>query len=226
MKVTFRPARDGDKARVFEITANTWDGGDYIPQVWERWLADPKGELTVAELDGVVVALGKLSWLGDDQWWIEGLRVDPQQRLKGIGQAINSYQLDLARKRGGRVVRYATGIRNEGSHRIAARAGFHILTRFVERSAGPLDEPGEAYRLTGDELDAAWHLARGSDLSSMAQGMYVFNWRVIPLTRQRLAEHIQQGVVWGARAGDGALAAWCLASHEPDWEGVEVTRWM
>jgi hypothetical protein len=225
MNLVLRPARPEDQARVFEITANTWEGGDYIPHVWDRWLADPKGELTVAELDGVVAALGKLSWMGDGQWWIEGLRVDPQQRLKGIGQAINTYQLDLVKKLGGRVVRYATGLRNEGSHRIAARAGFHALTRFVERSAGPLDGPSEAQVLTGDDLDTAWNLARGSDLLEMAQGMYVFDWRVVPLSREGVAECIRQGVALGVRA-DGDLTAWCLAKQEPDWEGVEVTTWM
>jgi N-acetylglutamate synthase-like GNAT family acetyltransferase len=86
----FRPARPEDKPRVLEITAHTWSDGDYIPEVWDDWLADPKGEFTVAELDGVVVALAKLTSLGQDQWWLEGLRVDPERRLKGIGQAMNT----------------------------------------------------------------------------------------------------------------------------------------
>jgi len=223
MNLVFRPARSEDKPRVLEITAHTWDDGDYIPEVWDNWLADPQGELTVAVDDGVVVALSKLTHVVDDQWWLEGLRVDPERRLKGIGQAMTAYQVANAKRRGGRVVRYATGIRNEGSHRIAERAGFHTLTRFVERVAEKLDAPSEAQVLTIADLDAAWILARGSGLFNAANGVCVFRWKVYPLTRERLAEHLNQGMVMGVRQASDGLTAWCIVDNNPNWEGIEVT---
>lgn len=174
MNLVFRPARAEDKSRVLEITAHTWDNGDYIPEVWDNWLADPYGEITVAVDDGTVVALSKLTQVVGDQWWIEGLRVDPERRLRGIGQAMVAYQVARAKRFGGRVLRYATGIRNEGSHRIAERTGFYVLTRFVERVADKLDAPVKAQVSTKADLDAAWNLAHGSDLFNAANGVYVF----------------------------------------------------
>jgi GNAT superfamily N-acetyltransferase len=214
----FRPARPEDKPRVLEITAHTWSDGDYIPEVWDDWLADPKGEFTVAELDGVVVALAKLTSLGQDQWWLEGLRVDPERRLKGIGQAMNTYHVELARKLGGRVIRYATGIRNEGSHRIAERAGFHVLTRFVERVAEKLEGPAERDELLKSvDLDAVWNIARDSDLLRAAQGIYVFEWKAVEMTRERLAHHLDKGEVMGVRDDVDRICAWCLLP-ETRWE--------
>ena len=223
MNLAFRPARPEDKPRMLEITAHTWDDGDYIPEVWDNWLADPQGELTVAVDDGIMVALSKLTRVVDDQWWLEGLRVDPERRLRGIGQAITAYQVANAKRLGCCVLRYATCIRNEGSHRIAERAGFHVLTRFVERVAEKLDTPPKAQVLTITDLDAAWNLAHGSDLFSAVNGVYVFKWKVYPLTRERLAEHLSQGMIMSVRQASGDLAAWCMVDNDLNWEGVEVT---
>ena len=224
-RLTFRPAHPEDKQRVLEITANTWgDGGDYIPQVWERWLADPQGEFTVAELDGVVVALAKLTWVGGGQWWMEGLRVHPDWRLRGVGQAMNTYQVALAKKLGGRVMRYATGIRNDGSHRIAERAGFKVLTRFVERVAEKLDEPVAGLEtLNSADLDALWEMARDSDLLRATNHVCVFAWKAFELTREWLAEHLNQGEVMGARDATRRVLAWCLAEVDPEWDRLGAT---
>lgn len=222
--LVFRAARPKDKERVLQITARTWgEGGDYIPQVWDRWLADPKGELTVVELEGAVVALAKITWQGEGQWWLEGLRVDPDRRLKGIGQAMNTYQLDLIKRWGGGVVRYATGIRNEGSHRIAERAGFNVLTRFVERIAEKLDGPVDAQVLTQDDLDAVWNMARDSDLLRASNGVYVFEWKARPLTRERLAGHLDNGIVMGVRDDGGRVQAWGLVEYDPEWDRLGLS---
>jgi GNAT superfamily N-acetyltransferase len=223
MDLVFRPARAKDKPRVLEITAHTWDDSDYIPEVWDNWLADPQGELTVAVDDGVMVALSKLTQVVGDQWWIEGLRVDPERRLEGIGQAMTAYQVANAKRLGGRVVRYATGIRNEGSHRIAERTGFHVLTRFVERVAEKLDSPLKAQVSTKADLGAAWNLAYGSDLFNAANGVYVFRWKAYPMTCERLAEHLDQGMIMSVREASGHLAAWCIVDNDPNWDGIEVT---
>ena len=222
--LTFRPARPEDKPRVVEITARTFgDGVDYVPEVWERWLADPKGELTVAELDGVVIACAKTTWRGEGQWWLEGLRVDPDRRLKGIGQAMTTYQLGLIKRWGGGLIRYTTGIRNEGSHRIAERAGFHVLTRFVDRVAEKLDGPVEAEVLTRADLDAAWDIARDSDLLCAANGVYAFDWKVHSLTRERLAEHLDRGIAMGVRDEARRVRAWGLVEADPNWDRLELS---
>jgi GNAT superfamily N-acetyltransferase len=222
----FRPARAEDKSRVLEITAHTWGPGegDYIAEVWDRWLADPQGEFTVAELDGAVVALAKLTWVADGEWWMEGLRVDPEHRRAGIGQAMNTYQVQLARKLGGRVVRYATGLRNAGSHRIAERADFHVLTRFVERTGEKLDEPAHGLEtLIPADLDAAWQMASESDSLQATRGVYVWMWRARALTRERLAEHVERGHAMGMRDATGRLSAWALAEIDPAWDRMGVT---
>ena len=221
-QLAFRPLRPEDKPRVLEITARTWGDGDYIPEVWERWLVDPKGEFTAAVQEGAVVAIAKLTWQGEGQWWLEGLRVDPERRLKGIGQAMCMYQVGLVEKLGGRVVRYMTGIRNDGSHRIAERAGFHVLARFVERVADKMDGPIEVEALTSADLDAVWTMTRESDLTRATQGIYVCDWKACEITRERVAEHLSKGECMGMRDDQGCVRAWCLTHVEPDWDRLGI----
>ena len=219
----FRSLRPEDKPRVLEITAHTWGDGDYIPEVWERWLADPRGEFTAAVQNGVVVAIAKLTWQDGGQWWMEGLRVDPERRLKGIGQAMCMYQVALVKQLGGRVVRYMTGIRNDGSHRIAERAGFHVVARFVERVADKIDGPVEAVTLTSDDLDAVWNMARESDVVRATQGIYVCDWKACELTQEHVAEHLRKGELMGVRDEAGRPRAWCLTHLEPDWDRLGIS---
>ena len=44
----FRPAAPRDRDAVFAFTADTWQGGDYIPRVWDAWLAERSGKLKAA----------------------------------------------------------------------------------------------------------------------------------------------------------------------------------
>ncbi len=137
---TCRPARAEDRQAVFAFTAKTWEWGDYLPYVWEAWLADPQGELSVTEIDGQVVAVGKLTVLGSREGWLEGHRVDPAYRQQGISLSFTAYQVEKARKIELRVLRLGTGSNNTAIHRVAAKLGFHRLAAFAPWVAEGLSE--------------------------------------------------------------------------------------
>src|SRR5512139_2737622 len=131
INLSFRPVQPADKDRVMAFTFNTWGEGedDYIKDVFDEWLADPRGEFTAAAIDDQVVGIAKLTDMGDDEWWLEGLRIDPAYRLQGIASALMRYHVNLAKQLGSKIVRYMTGGNNVGSQTIGAQAGFqHILT--------------------------------------------------------------------------------------------------
>ena len=73
--------------------------------------------------------------LGDGEWWFEGLRVDPDFRRRGIAAALNRYHVALARRLGGKVIRYMTGDENVGSQTIGAQAGFQHTVTFAAHLA-------------------------------------------------------------------------------------------
>ena len=52
-----RPATMEDKEAVLAFCRDTFDWGDYIEYVYDRWVDDPDGELAVAVLDDKPVGI-------------------------------------------------------------------------------------------------------------------------------------------------------------------------
>jgi RimJ/RimL family protein N-acetyltransferase len=78
-----RNALEVDKSYVLEFCKNTFAWGDYIADVWEGWKS--KGRLYVLEEEGKVVGVYNLA-ISEKQAWIEGMRVHPQYRRRGLGK--------------------------------------------------------------------------------------------------------------------------------------------
>lgn len=75
----------------------------------------------------VPVALARVAMLSDSEAWLEGIRVDPRVRGMDVATDLQVAELRWAAEQGASIVRYATGSRNEASHRLGARHGFELL---------------------------------------------------------------------------------------------------
>jgi GNAT superfamily N-acetyltransferase len=123
-RVTIRPALPLDREAVLEFCKFIWDGHDYLPDVWDDWLADPSGEMFVAEYAGKAVGLGRLTLLAPGQWWLEGLRVDPAYQGRRIGSQMNDYLNALWLERGEGAIRLLTSSKRVQVHHMCERNGF------------------------------------------------------------------------------------------------------
>ena len=126
---------------VLAFASATWDGWDYIAEVWDAWVADEVGAFLVAtaeaapdgtdpaDRDGVPLATGQvigithLAMLTATEAWVEGIRVDPRVRGMDVATDLQAGVLDAARSCGATIVRYVTSQVNEGSLRLGARHG-------------------------------------------------------------------------------------------------------
>lgn len=127
-KVICRPARQQDTQDVMELTRTIWEGHDYVPQAWYAWLKDENGILAVAELEGKVVGLFKLSVIAPGQWWLQGLRVHPDYEGHGIASRLHDYAMEYWEQNAGGVVRLST-YRPQVRH-LCERTGFKSLGEF------------------------------------------------------------------------------------------------
>ena len=59
-EIALRPVRPADRDRIAEMTRDVWEGRDYIPRVFDRWVSDAGAEFQAAEVDGVVVGVQRL----------------------------------------------------------------------------------------------------------------------------------------------------------------------
>ncbi|HBY97222.1 MAG TPA: hypothetical protein DEP84_25305 [Chloroflexi bacterium] len=209
-ELQIRPARPQDKAAVVEFTKNIWEGSDYLPKVWDAWLADPRGRLYVGEVAGTPVATGRVVLLSPSQAWLEGLRVDPDYQGRGYARAMHDFTVSAALEIPGvERVGLATSWENEAVHHMSLASGMHRVGDFHYTVAPAAANETPAPDVFGPEDFAAVRaLVAASECARLAQGHMANGWRFPVLTDALLAQLLSEGQVVGYdRAGQPVVLA-------------------
>src|SRR2546430_17237940 len=99
MDLLIRRARPSDKRDVLAAVRTIWGGHDRVPDVFDRWVTHRTGPFFVAESAGRVVGMGKLTVVSPTEAWLEGGRVAPRWRRKGVATPPTPHPLADARER-------------------------------------------------------------------------------------------------------------------------------
>jgi GNAT superfamily N-acetyltransferase len=215
-----RRAEPQDKDTVLAFCRETWEDGDYIHYVFDRWVSDKGRALLTAELDGVPVGIASFVKLDSAQGWLEGLRVDPRHRGKGIASALNLELAGVIEASGVRKVRFATHGRNEPVHKMAADMGFLRACTFRAMQHESAKDPDSPLRpLSQASLPFLEESLSASSLFEASRGLYGHNWGWRELTPERLSFHIGRGEVVAA-GGSERPDAWAIAAQPDEEEGL------
>jgi len=225
-----RRARPGDEAQVLSFATNTWNGWDYMPRAWPRWLEAEDGVLLVGAVggdDGIdadgqaldpgqVVAIVRVAMPAAGEAWWEGIRVDPRVRAMDVATDLQVAEFAWSAANGARMVRYATSARNEGSHRLGARGGLKPIAQFLHAEWKPSRAPGadeHESRRSGfeHEVQAEARRARRDLLDVLARDGLVPD--------PSMAERIWRGV-----SGDDAFNAGARLYEPRPWALEELTQ--
>ena len=154
LDITLRPVRPADRDRVTELTRDVWDGHDYIPRVFDDWVADASAAFQAVEVDGFVVGLQRLRPYAPGLLWYEGLRVASSHRRQGVARSMLDSALAEAREQG--FVEIRLGTANPGAVTLFESAGFKRLVD-VRWWVGPRVEGGEPARIPNpSEAERLW----------------------------------------------------------------------
>jgi GNAT superfamily N-acetyltransferase len=201
-----RPGRETDTPDMLELTRTIWDGHDYVPKVWAEWLSDPEGQLAVAEWQGRVVGLGKLTRLSPRDWWLEGLRTHPELEGRGIAARLHEHLLGLWLETGSGTLRLATASFRLPIQHLCERTGFEKMGEFSSFGAPVLAEAVEGFRLLSNaDLDEALEMAVKSESLAFSNGLMDLSWRWASPSQAFLAEAAGQGKAWWWRDRQGLL---------------------
>src|SRR5213593_4305770 len=154
MDLVIRRARPSDKRDVLDAVRTMWGGNDRIPDLFDSWVTHRTGPFFVAESAGRVVGMGKLTVVSPGEAWLEGGRVAPRWRRRGIATALIAHRIAYARDRGFRVLRFSTASDNTPIHRAARHFGFERVAAFSrhEAPAAPGRPPARATRAQEREV--------------------------------------------------------------------------
>jgi ribosomal protein S18 acetylase RimI-like enzyme len=219
-EMLIRPAQPQDKEAVLAFCAHTWDWGDYIPQVWDVWLADSSGRLLVALLNDRPVALVHVQLVAPGECWLEGMRVDAAVRGQGIARRLSERALREAQQMGATVLRVATRSDNVAAQRVLEAGGFQQVGMYVHYAA-----PAERLRgaslpeVAGpDDLSALVAFLDRSNIFPMTGGLLYADWgdRTRALTREVVQERLTGGQVFMLRQWDDLQAIAICGPQDAD----------
>jgi hypothetical protein len=117
---SIRALRESDRADILEIAKNTWDGHDYVPYFFDKWLRDRNSHPVGMEFDGHVIAIANLRVIDNGRTgWIE----------KKLATIMTKYVVELAEGIPVERIRYTTAVDNTKSLHLAESVGMKIKFR-------------------------------------------------------------------------------------------------
>lgn len=192
-----RRARPEDRDAVLAFCTNTWEWGDYIEYVWDEWLHAPQGALFVATVDGQPVGLAHMRMVSTNEAWLEGMRVDPNFRHRGLSKALSEAMMTEAMNRGATTARLATESTNVASITLAEYGHMRRIGSFAPHKAEPVTTPSkrqygiDAPRVATDaDLDDMIDFLNASSNFPLTGGMYYHAFIGYAITGALLAEKI------------------------------------
>jgi ribosomal protein S18 acetylase RimI-like enzyme len=222
-RVVCRPALAKDTEGVLELCSHIWDGGDYIPRVWEDWLTDPDGLLGVAELGGRVVGIFKLTKFQEGEWYLEGLRVHPEFQGQGIASHIHAYVIETWRRMGSGLVRLVTHSENVKVHRMCEESGFKRILEFIPYRAPILPEETDNFTLVKmDEAPQALEFVLHSQTHALSGGLINLGWVYGDLQLKHLVEVVGDKHAWRWRDRTGFISIWEDDEDDVPQPGIEL----
>jgi GNAT superfamily N-acetyltransferase len=211
--IELRPARWEDKAAIAALSAQIWDGEDYLADCFDDWTRDSEGQFTLAMAEDELAACNKLTRLAAQEWWLEGLRVDPRFRRTGLARLLHDYALELIRKKGGGQVRMTTACDNPAVLKIATKTGFaqqnsYLIARFTLATAvAPAQFTATRFvPVAANDLPHFQERLTASDAFAAQGGLLEDGWvwyEILP----RLPQLQRDGRLFWHSGSDGALIA-------------------
>ncbi|MBX3085856.1 MAG: GNAT family N-acetyltransferase [Anaerolineae bacterium] len=213
--LTIRRAQESDRADIESIAGQIWRGMDYLPMMFDRWLADAEGAFYIAEFEDRVVGTAKLSRLSDGEWWLEGLRVHPDLQGQGIGRRLHHAAIEQALQIGSGVLRFSTDEDYPPTHHYAAETGFVRLRNYLLYETRAYSNQFGAdtfHALTAAEVPSARNFLTHSALYEYVHHSTLGRqWKAYQITDERLLHWAADQLLYGWHATNSAHALSGLA---------------
>ena len=231
MDFRIRDATAADKEIVAAFTQDTFEWGDYIASAFDRWLADPDAKLVVAvDGDDRPVAMGRGAMVSSTELWLQGARVHPDWRRRGIASAIDATIERWALEYNAQVSRLAVedwnlparrqveriGMRATGTWVVARRrlsTGGPSLATNGGRRPPPKDRLTAAVSAEAAPAYMAWSVGA---LGKAARQLLAIGWTWRRLTIDDLIRAAQGAAFWMSPAG-WVMAAVADGTLEIGW---------
>ncbi len=222
-----RPLEGSDEEDILEIAKHTWDGHDYLPFYFRRWLENKDCHTAAIIISNKVAALANLRVIEKGKTgWMEGLRVHLRHRGKGLASVLTRYLVRKAVEIGVQRLRYTTASDNTASLHLAKSIGL-----------SPIHEMGifwysESANVSwGQELKSVIPADPSDILTLVAsprlfqKGIIMHDWKAYDASVEAV-KYLKDAKFWvagnengvmsisiGNERGEGEKNIWCVSIH-------------
>ena len=139
--MNIRAAKQSDKEIVLRFCTDTFEWGDYIDQVWDRWCGDRNGVLMAAEEElhnkqtkkrrPSVIAISHVSLCHNKKAiWLEGIRVKPNYRRKYVATELINKMIAYGKEKGANQASAIVAYNNVTSQSMMQKNGFVMISEW------------------------------------------------------------------------------------------------
>lgn len=161
--IKYRKLAHEDYDDIVDLCKDIWDGTDYLPEYFHRWVDDSGLFLGAVDADtGKVIGVDKYSVLHDGTGWLEGLRVHKDYRGRGIAKELALRTLKQAKEdlNYGKTnkIAFSTHITSVESIGLMKKLGFELEQEYilVEKSYENMDTCLTLNDFTVEEWDVTY----------------------------------------------------------------------
>ncbi len=226
-------ASEEHREAIFRISAQTWEGQDYLTSLWDTWLR--KGDFYAIVHQDEIVGCIKASPGDAGEVLLEGLRIDPGRQSQHLASAAFSRLVSMMEGRRPRLLRFATSDENRASHHLGEKHGFSKVAAFHFRYLDDLEDwedPGRQVP-AGLELETPGPKMAREILNfleqdpnwSEAHGLLTWGWEVHRCTEDLVKMMLAEGVSLVVRE-KGRLRGCLLAAGDRQYPGRRALCWV
>jgi hypothetical protein len=184
-------------------------------------LHDASGYLLVAVMDERPVGLIHMQMMSETEAWLEGLRVDPRYRNRGLARELYLAAQAEAMRRGATTVRLTVSASNTPSRHLSESNHMRQVGAFSLYLAPPLATPRQAVRerpqiATLQDLDAIIDYLNLSNIFPTVGGLYYAEFAAREITSAFLEEKIEAGQVYFLRRWE-QIDGLAIAEHRAEF---------
>ncbi|MFB5599975.1 MAG: GNAT family N-acetyltransferase [Nitrososphaeraceae archaeon] len=204
--IYYRTAKNTDKDQILDFCKTTFEWGDYIHEVWDIWMKEKDGLLMVAVIDDELSNNKKTiamihGIVYDETIWVEGIRVNPQFRKKGIASEMVSKIVEYGKERNAKLASAVVSVKNNPSNELMNKLNFIPKEKWIYSTMKTINDKYLSFEKIKraeikDKKIIESFLARSEGINFTDKIRFVQAWRWYTLTGDLLNKIIINGQLY------------------------------
>ncbi len=209
MELRLEKVGEEDRAQVEEIAGSTWEGHDYLAQVFDEWVKE-EGFYCLKDENERIIALDRYAWHENGILWLEGYRVHPDYQGKGYGWRMAQEMNRIIEKLDYTALRFMTSEANEASIHIGEKLGFRPFASYYYLMIykGEMGDTEQIDNVRQEKnISYIMQFIKSGEEFRANRGQYLAMWTAYDITENLIRKEIENGRCFSIKGENNDIRA-------------------